>query len=78
MKHNLNGIVKISNSQNAVPMLTGLLFLIVAICFFPLLLLFIPFYSYPEPEAAAPVFTANNALASLQAAANRRERSPPK
>jgi hypothetical protein len=73
----MNGIVKTLNSHNAVPLLAGLFFLIVAICFFPLLILFISFFFYPGPEPATPVFAANKALTSLQAAANRRERSPP-
>jgi hypothetical protein len=77
MKYSMNGIVKISNCHKAAPLLAGLLFLIAAICFFPLLLLFIPFYFYPGPEPATPVFAANRTVASLQAAVKRRERSPP-
>jgi len=78
MKYTMNGIMKISNSHNAVPFLAGLLFLIVAICFFPLLLLFIPFFFYPGPEPATSVFAAKRTAASLQAAVKQRERSPPR
>ncbi|MBU4267390.1 MAG: hypothetical protein KJ808_00865 [Acidobacteria bacterium] len=77
MKHNMNGIVKISNSHNAVPLMAELFFLIVAICFFPLLLLFIPFYFYPGPEPATPVFATNRTVVSMRTAVKRRERSPP-
>lgn len=77
MKYTMNEIMKISNSHNAMPLLAGLFSLIVAICFFPLLLLFIPFYFYPGPEPATPVFATNRAVVSMRTAIKRRERSPP-
>ena len=78
MKYSMNGNMKISNSRNAVPLLAGLFFLIVVICFFPLLLLFIPFYFYPGLEPAISVFAVNRAVASLQATVKQRERGPPR
>jgi hypothetical protein len=77
MKFSMNGIVKNLNNHNAIPLLAGLFILIVAICFFPLLLLFIPFYFYPGPEPASLVFATNRTVASLQPTITLRERSPP-
>lgn len=77
MKYAVDGILKTFNNHNAVSLLPGLFFLIMAICFFPFLMLFFLFYFYPGPEPKIPVFAVNKALASLQAAATRRERSPP-
>jgi hypothetical protein len=73
----MNGIVQTLNSHNAVPFLTGLFFLIVAICFFPLLILFIPFYFYPGPAPATPAFATDRTVVSIRTAVKRHGRSPP-
>jgi hypothetical protein len=78
MRHPMNGIMKTLNNHNAVSFLTGLFFLIVAICFFPLLILFIPFYFYPGPAPAFPAFAANRVAISIRTAVKRHERSPPR
>ncbi len=78
MKYTFNGIVNNLNSHNVVPLLAGLFFLIVAICFFPLLVLFILFCFYPGPAPATPVFATHHTVVSMQAAVKRRERSPPR
>lgn len=73
----MNGIVKIANNHKGMPLLGSLFFLVLGICFFPLLLLFIPFFFYPGPEPVIPLFAPNSTFASLHAVARQRDRSPP-
>jgi hypothetical protein len=71
------GIREISNSHSALNLLAGLFFLLLAVCYFPLLLLFIPFFFYPGPEPVIPLFAADSTVTSSPRAARQRERSPP-
>jgi hypothetical protein len=74
----MNENVKIVINHKGMPLLGSLLFLVLGICFFPLLLLFIPFFFCPGPEPVIPLFAASNSLTSFPRAAKQRERSPPR